>query len=262
MSINQVRDGRSLLITYTSITFKQLRRFGLSVASAKRAMRVRRILPFMEDSTIPCIDARRLWSQLGKPYKRFRDWADHHIKPLLEDKNTSAEISALIETSNSGSPTKNYTLSRNIAAHLAMLAKTAEGWEIRSYFIDMERVVFHMAQHNWSRATVPSKLDRRLHRASCERFGRGNAVKFSTKLQTFLCEVLTGLQSEDVRKKYGKRIRDILEAFPEYQDIYNDAYAFAVFMYECNIKWDVMKPLLKRRHGGKIDLEKLLAPQQ
>lgn len=128
-----VRDGRSLSISHDNITQKQLIEFGLNAESAKRAINVRRVLPYVEDPTIPCIDARGLWSRIGKPHKRFRDWADHYIKPLLIDDNARAEITALEVAGKSGSPTKSYTISRNLAVHLAMQAKTPQGWEIRCY---------------------------------------------------------------------------------------------------------------------------------
>jgi phage anti-repressor protein len=261
MSKSPARDGRSLTISHSNVTFKQLRRFGLSVASAVRAMRVRRVLPYMEDAAIPCIDARKLWSKLGKPHKRFTDWASYHLKGYTDNPNLNAEISVFEDSSKAGKPTKDYILSRNIAAHLAMQANTEQGWEVRSYFLDMERIVFKLAEFNFSRASVPVRLDKRLYVASCIRFGIANSVQYSSKHLNNLCEVLTGLTAGQVRTKYKKTIRDILEGFPEYLDLYNDAHAFAVSLYECNIPWRKIKPLLKKRYSLKIDLKKLQATQ-
>lgn len=262
MSNIQARDGRSLIISHSNISFKQLRRFGLSVASAVRAMRVRRVLPYMEDATVPCIDARKLWSKLGKPHKRFTDWASYHLKGYIDNPKLNAEISVFEDSSKAGKPTKDYTLSRNIAAHLAMQANTDQGWEVRSYFLDMERIVFKLAEFNFSRASVPIRLDKRLYVASRIRFGVANSVQYSSKHLNNLCEVLTGITAGQVRRKYKKTIRDILEGFPEYLDIYNDAHAFAVSLFECSVPWRHIKPLLKKRYNLKIDLKKLLAPQQ
>lgn len=262
MSNIQARNGRSLTISHFNVTFKQLRRFGLSEASAKRAMRVRRVLPYMEDPTIPCIDARKLWSKLGKPHKRFTDWASYHLKGYIDNPKLNAEISVFEDSSKAGKPMKDYTLSRNIAAHLAMQANTDQGWEVRAYFLDMERIVFKLAEFNFSRASVPIRLDKRLYVASCIRFGTANTVKYSSKHLNNLCEVLTGITAGQVRRKYKKTIRGILEGFPKYLDLYNEAYAFAVSLFECNIPWRKIRPLLKKRYSLKIDLEKLLASQQ
>jgi len=258
MSNIQARDGRSLTLSHSNITFKQLHKFGLSVASAKRDIRVRRVLPYMKDPTAICIDARKLWSQLGKPHKRFRDWADHYIKPLLEDTHTSAEISALMEVSKSGSPTKNYKLSRNIAAHLAMQAKTPEGWEVRAYFLDMESIVFKIAEYNNSRAEVPSRLDKRLNHAAIKRAGRTYYVSHVKLLQGNLCKILCGMNAGQIKAKYGKRIRDILQHDLTQLDVYNEAYAIAIRMYAKGTRWAKIEPFLKQYFSGLVNVTELV----
>lgn len=261
MSINQVRDGRSLTIKHSNVTFKQLLRFGLSVSSAKRAMRVRRVLPYMENATIPCIDARRLWSQLGKPHSRFNQWADYHLKPLLNRPKLNTEISVFEDSSKAGKPTKEYTISRYLATHLAMMVDTKQGWDVRDYFIDMERVVFGMAEYNNSRAIVPSKLDKRLTLAAIKRAGRAYYVAHMRKLQDNLCKVLTGMGAGEIKRKYGKRVRDILQQDLAKLDVYNEAYAMSIRMYSRGKTWVQIAPFLKEYFGGSVNVNALIKMQ-
>lgn len=257
-SNKQVRNGRSLTISHDNITQKQLIEFGLSEEAAKRAVYARSVLPYMEDATLPCIDARGLWSKIGKPYKRFRDWADNYVKPILESGVMNAEITAFEDANKSGKPTKNYTISRNLAALLAMQANTEEGHNIRYYFLDMERIVFKLAEYNLSRAVTPVKLDNRLTHATYKRSPQ-KATDHEQMLKSRVCKVLTGLSASEVRLKYRMGIRDVLKNHHDQLDTYNEAYNMAVSMYESGMKWKVTEPVLIQVHGGKIDLEKLMS---
>lgn len=250
------RDGRSLSVRHSNVTHRQLVEFGLSEESAKRAMLVRRVLPYMEDATVPCIDARSLWSRIGKPHKRFNDWANYHIKPMLDNQMLNTEISVFEDNSKSGKPTKDYKLSRNVATHLAMQANTHEGWNIRCYFMDMERIVFKLAEYNQTRVVAPVKLDNRLTHATYKRGLREPSVH-EMKLKSYVCKVVTGLKASEVVAKYGRSVRDLLKHHPDMLDVYNTAYNGAVTMYEDGKKWRNIEPVIAGIYGGKIQLDKL-----
>lgn len=262
MSKSPARDGRSLILTHANVPKKQLIEFSLSDEGAARAVRVRRIIPYKEDPTDPCIDAKGLWSNIGKPYGRFRAWADHYLKPLIGDDTVNAEICAFEDSSKSGKPSKHYKISRNLAVHLAMLANTDEGREIRSYFIDMESIVFKLAEYNLSRVHVPLKVDNRMSHAAYKRKPE-RAPDHERMMKSYVCKVLTGLSAKEVQLKYRMGIRDVLRNHPDYLDMYSEAYTMGVAMYEADKMWAAdIEPLLKQVYGGKIDLEKLLEPQQ
>ena len=251
------RDGRSLAVRHSNVSHRQLVEFGLSEESARRAMLVRRVLPYMEDATIPCIDAERLWVRIGKPYKRFRAWAEQYIKPLLEDVKLNAQISAFEDSSKAGKPSKHYLISRSLAAHLAMLANTEEGHEIRCYFLDMEKIVFKLAEYNQTRVIAPVKLDNRLTHATYKR-GLLEPSVHEMKLKSYVCKVLTGLKASEVMAKYGQSVRDLLKHNPDALDVYNTAYNGAVTMYEDGKKWKTIEPVISGIYGGKIQLDKIL----
>jgi len=257
-----IRNGRSLTLSHSNVPEKQLIEFGLSEEAAKRAMRVRSDFPYKEDPTHPCIDGRNLWAKIGKPHKQFHVWADHYLKPLVNAETVNVEITTFEDASKAGKPVKHYTLSRNLALQLAMQARTPEGWEIRCYFIDMESIVFRLAEYNTSRAVVPVKLDNRLTHAAFRQNPK-KAITIDIRFKSNLCEALTGLTTEDFKTKYGERVRDYLKRNLAMLDVYNEAYTMAVAMYESGKRWAAdIEPLLKQVYGGKIDLEKLLAPQQ
>ena len=132
------RDGRSLISTINTVPTSTMLTLGLTLSQAKRIIRVRHVLPLVDDRRAPCLDARKLWERIGKPHGRFRNWADAYIKPLLGGASANAELSAFEKRGRPGKPSKEYTLSRYVAAHLAMMANTSEGADIRDYFLDME----------------------------------------------------------------------------------------------------------------------------
>lgn len=261
MSKYPARDGRSLILNHANVPEKQLIEFGLSEEAAKRAIAVRNVLPFMEDPTVPRIDARSLWSRIGKPQARFNEWAKYHIKPLLDANKLNTEISLFEKANKRGKPTTDYSISRDLAAKFAMQAGTKEGDNIRSYFLDMERIAIKLVEYNYSRVHGPVKADNRMSHAAYKRKPE-RATDHERMMKSYVCKVLTGLLAGEVKLKYRKGIRDVLRNHPAQLERYTEALNMAVSMYESGMMWVEIEPILTRVHGGKIDLEKLLAPQQ
>lgn len=145
------RNGRSLLFTVNDVPASKLLLVGFTKDEADTILKVRRVLPYEQDSKTPSVDARKLWENIGKPYSRFNTWAAFYIKPRLTA-GTSVEISAFEDRSKPGRPAKQYTLSRDLAASLAMRVNTSEGEYIRRYFLLMERAAVRLADYNPIRA--------------------------------------------------------------------------------------------------------------
>ncbi|SHL94188.1 antA/AntB antirepressor family protein [Vreelandella subglaciescola] len=161
------RNGRSIV---TDINHAPKKTLTLTLCftqeQADRMMKVRRVLPIVEDRQEPQIDARKLWEKIGKPHGRFRDWAEDYIKSLLgNDAEKSARFQGEIEVEESlVGKRKNvkqidYKLSRDVAAKLAMQANTVEGDEIRQYFLDMEECVLRLSKHQPERVQSLIQLD-------------------------------------------------------------------------------------------------------
>ena len=233
------RTGISLLETSNTATTATMLTLGFSESQAKRMMRVRRILPMMEDSKAPCIDAQKLWEKVGKPHGRFRNWVNSYIKPILEDQELNAEISAFEDVTKPGKPSKHYMISRDLAANLAMMARTSEGNEIRQYFIDMERLAVRLADHMDIRVDAIIGTDNKVTRQAY--VGAGNsakeglisrgavaeeAKKLEIRIKSIVREVVSGFTREKYISLFGNRsLRDVLDT----QDLqrYAQCYEFA-----------------------------------
>lgn len=232
------RTGASLLQTINDATTSTILTLGFKPEQAARMLRVRRVLPLLEDTKTPQIDARKLWERIGKPQGRFRDWAANYVKPLLERPELSAEISALTVKAR-GTPRIDYLLSRDVAAQLAMQARTPEGEEIRVYFLDMERLALRLSEHMGIRVAAivgtDNKVTHTLTRRTAEHVKLGKvdgpvrvvSIERERLLKSTICEVLTGHSTSYWRETFGKGIRDMLnpEDLLQYSKCYETAWA-------------------------------------
>ena len=240
------RTGKSLLETSNTVSTATMLTLGFSESQAKRMKRVRRTLPMMEDSKAPCIDARKLWEHLGKPHKRFNMWADSYIKPILGSNSINAEISAKVTEVKQVRPRIDYVVSRDLAAHLAMMARTSEGNEIRQYFLDMERLAVRLADHMDIRVDAIIGTDNKVtHQAYV---GAGNAAKRGIisrgeityvaksrekRIKGIVREVLSGFSRTEYIAIFGDRnFRDMLDTKDLHR--YAQCYEFASNLFAMN----------------------------
>lgn len=237
---------------------------GFTEEQANNMIKVRRILPVSEDVSIPVINARKLWELIGKPHKRFRDWADFHIKKRIDAGGLSAEISALT-THKSGSPQIDYNLSRNIASSLAMMANTPEGENVRRYFIDMETLALRLAEGFHLRVTELAKRDDQVkHHAHKQVALKAKGTKPSKaaiqkealetykEFQRIVCQVVTGYQPSEWRAACkNKGIRDILDMRD--LSIYADAHLVAVTLFMAGNELAEVRHVLQMSFANKID---------
>lgn len=220
----------------------------------------------MEDRRAPCLDGRKLWERIGKPHSRFRNWADHYIRPMMERSGTNAEICAFEKKGRPGKPSKEYTLSRDVAASLAMMANTPEGEDIRAYFLDMEDLAQHLAVHLGVRVTAIVDTDAQVthmfHKragddAKAGRIAKGAVCSVATKREKLLkgvvCEVLTGHSTAYWRETFGRGVRDVLDT--EDARLYAKCYesARAVIESRLIITQEKLRKFLAASYGGRVD---------
>lgn len=139
------RTGRSLMTTPQACPKATMLTLGLSEESAERVAACRRVLPYVQDHEMPCLDARKLWERIGKPWGKFASWCEHEQRTFSVFMEKGQIEKREIPTK--GRPRIDYMISRDCAAHLAMLAGTAEGDRIRAYFLDMEALVLKLASY-------------------------------------------------------------------------------------------------------------------
>ncbi len=261
------RTGISLVQTVQTATTHRMVTLGFTPEQAARIIRVRRVLPLVEDRHCPSIDARKLWEKIGKPHGRFNDWAAAYIKPLMHRADLTTEISVL-KTPVRGTARIDYRLSRDIAAHLCMLTNTAEGALVRGYFLDMEdlalRLVTHGAVRVWAIVGIDNSVTHLMHKragddAKAGRISRaavrGTALDRERLLKATVCEVLTGHAPGYWRTTHGRSVRDVLDT--EDLHIYSQCYETARAAIEtgANSRPALIK-YLRKPYGGRVSSAK------
>lgn len=273
-----IRDGRTLQTDLNKLPKKTLTSaFEFNEEHASRMMKVRQILPFHEDigRTTPDHSARKLWELIGKPYGRFRRWAEDYIIHEMDKQETSARNGAKdfssqivkVYEQTKGRYKVDYLLSRDLASDLAMLARTSEGAEVRAYYRDMEECNLKLERYRPIRKDQLTEIDRQVYHAAVSLKGSKLFAEETRKFMTsMVAEVISGMRAREWREALneipgakGKGIRDILTG----QDIqsYRDAYKFAASLFITGTTdRDQIESVVHQLHGGSVDPFKYILP--
>lgn len=259
------RTGRSLMTTPQACPKATMLTLGLSEGAAERIAACRRVLPYVEESERPYFDARKLWERIGKPWGKFASWCEHEqrtFSAFMEKGQVEKR-----ETPTKGRPRIDYLISRDCAAHLAMLAGTAEGNLIRSYFLDMEALALKLAAYMPTRAKSIITIDNEVTHTARVRAGRLAkdgmvsksevsliATDMECNLKTITCEVVTGYSAGAFAEQFGGRVRDVL--VPDDLDIYARAYDVAAALFRAGASSEQIKNTLRVSFGGRVDTGK------
>lgn len=211
---------------------------GFSQEQADRIVNTRRVLPYVEDRNAPALDARKLWERIGKPEGQFTKWTARGVADLLGEFALKGQVVEVV-TPTKGRPRLDYLLSRDCAAHLAMLARTAEGDAIRAAFLDMEELAMKLVTYGPVRGHKLGALGDKLH-SLC--IGRAHDLKKAAdttkrrtsedlKSSTFraVCRALTGHRPSHWEHATGRAFRDALS--PQDLDRYVDALVKALAFF-------------------------------
>jgi len=267
------RTGNSLLKTTNTAPTALMVTVGFTPEQAARVIRVRRVLPLVEDRKAPCVDARKLWEKVGKPYGRFNAWADSCIKPLTKRLNPFTGISVKVTPVKVGRPRTDYTLSRDLAANLAMMANTVEGDDVRAYFLDMEDLASRLTAHLAIRVSAVVAIDSKVTHMFTQKAGdkvkageltkaqvRSAALEKEKLLKSFVCQVVTGQPTDYWRETFGRGVRDVLDT--DDIQIYSQCYETACSLVKGGFPTRAaMLPVLTPSYGGRVNAVKYL-PQR
>lgn len=266
-----IRSGRSIQTDLNRLPKKTLTMvFGFTEEQAGRMMRVRNMLPVNEDigRTTPDHSARKLWELIGKPYGQFNRWVEYYIKPSMVGTDTSiqnrtedfsGQIVRVYEQTK-GRHKVDYLLSRDVASDLAMLARTPEGADVRTYYRDMEECNLKLERYRPIRKDQLTKIDRQLYHAAISLTGSKQFADETRRFMTsMVAEVISGMSASEWREALqqvpgakGKGIRDILTG----HDIqtYRDAYQFAASLFITGTTdRDQIESMVHQMHGGSVD---------
>jgi len=172
------------------------------------------------------VDARELYEFLGV-HHRYRDWIKNTIRDYRFKEGE--DFCTFFSESSGGRPSKEYTLSLDMAKELSMVAKTEKGRKARKYFIKCEKIARRteaiMLAGIETRKTLTDKIkdsneNERMH---------GHAYSTYTKLAYKLCgiefvkqenfrDTLTKEQLAKVENAEGM-IKAMLDMGKEYQSI-------------------------------------------
>lgn len=245
MSKTTKRTGKSLTFTVAKCPKATLITIGFTEQEASLMMSARRVIPFVENRREPIIDARKLWERIGKPEGRFNDWAGRGAAEVLRRFAQKSEAIQVL-TPTKGRPRIDYLLSRDAAAHLAMMADTPEGEAIRDYFLLMEDAALRLARYMPIRAGLITEADNALTHATKKQ--AGDMVKagviprdafkiISTEndkmIKSLVCKILTGYTAGEWKAKAGRRIRDSLSN--AHLDLYARCFDTAVTLFTAGV---------------------------
>lgn len=244
---------------------------GFTEEQTERMAKVRRILPFVDSRTTPCIDARKLWECIGKPEGKFSNWVARGASEVFHRFGKKSEVVERLE-STKGRPRIDYILSRDCAAHLAMRANTDEGDFVRDYFLDMEELAMKLHKYTPLRGSMITTIDNQVAKQAFVVAGNKakagelpkNLVKseaFNTQktLMSLVCRVMTGLSAGEWRAKVGKGIRDVL--CPEDLNQYARAYDLASMLQTAGKSLGEIEETLKANFGNSIQVDDYLTEQ-
>lgn len=256
------RTGKSFDHTPANCPKHVMQTLSFTEEQTERMIRVRRILPFVESRTEPCIDARKLWENIGKPWGKFPSWTDHETETFsvfMEKGEVTAHT-----TATKGRPRTDYSLSRNCSAHLAMMAKTTEGDAVRSYLLDMEELALKLIRYTPIRSSMLTSIDNQVaHQAfviAGEKAKSGElpksivsqkAMEMRASLMSLVCRVMTGLSASEWRAAIGRPIRDSLTADDLNQ--YSRAYDSALTMLTGDMTLSQIEAVLNQAFGNSVD---------
>lgn len=264
--MSNTRTGASVRHTPSNCPSRLAITCGFTDEQAQRMIRVRRVLRYSEDRTTPYLDARKLWGRIGKPQGKFANWIQRDLKPIADRTGNISQIREIL-TPTERRPRKDYLLSRDMAAVLAMLADTREGDEVRSYFLDMEELALKLAERVPLRVSLIKENDNAAtsylrkyngEKAKAGKLGRGDVIAKSTEqerhLKSMVCEVLTGFPSQAWRDTLGKGIRDTLETSD--LAVYANAYSTAICIMKAGRNRADVRSILLPSFENRIDPHK------
>ncbi|MEB5628433.1 phage antirepressor KilAC domain-containing protein [Staphylococcus capitis] len=96
------------------------------------------------------ISARQLYDELGLT-RRFSAWAEQNFKRFVKDKDYTSVLTSTVVNNGAKRQLQDYALSLDMAKHIALMSGTDKGYEIRDYFIEVEKAYRNNPIQNLSR---------------------------------------------------------------------------------------------------------------
>lgn len=172
----------------------------------------------LDDTSDFVIDARKLWEELGKPQKHFRNFAERNIRQICS-KGSEYEVShKLGHKEKGGRPEVDYMLTIDGAKSVCLTVGNNKNYKeefrqtgkiIRSYFILVEKILKeheiwsitrHSSKEGWKELEVA--LTENLLRSNFDSSDRAFFIREANMINV----ALTGLKAHEIRLE--KHVKD------------------------------------------------------
>lgn len=90
----------------------------------------------INNETVNAVNARDLWMYLGSK-RQFANWIHQRLAGFVEGRDFT--VNKNVRGKNGRFQPADYMISLDVAKHLAMLERNAQGYRIRQYFIEVEK---------------------------------------------------------------------------------------------------------------------------
>lgn len=137
------------------ITFDQMVvKLGMSAEEAATILNYRERFALLEGEDKAKVNLSDLWEALDQPYTKFSVWLVQVVEPFA--KSLQVEISSYREKRKGryGQPKVNHFIDTETAKHIALMANSEAGFQIRNYFITVEKLFNSMVKHNALRVDI------------------------------------------------------------------------------------------------------------
>lgn len=144
-------------------------------------------IDFKDDSAV--VSARDLYKSL-EVKTRFSQWVEQNFKMFKENEDFSSVVTTTQQNQYGGvKKLQDYAVSIRMAEHLAMMSKTSKGYEVREYFIQVEKD-FNSPEKIMARALLLA--DKKVHKLEAQIEADKPKVIFADAVNASQTSILVG----------------------------------------------------------------------
>lgn len=142
----------------------------------------------LNDSQEPVVSARQLHKTL-EVKTRFSQWVEQNFKMFQETEDFTSVVGTTVVNNGAVREIQDYAVTIRMAEHLAMMSKTPKGYEVREYFIQVEKD-FNSPEKIMARALLMA--DKKVHQLEAKIEADRPKVLFAEAVSASHTSILVG----------------------------------------------------------------------
>lgn len=142
----------------------------------------------LNDSQEPVVSARQLHKTL-EVKTRFSQWVEQNFKMFQETEDFTSVVGTTVVNNGAVREIQDYAVTIRMAEHLAMMSKTPKGYEVREYFIQVEKD-FNSPEKIMARALLMA--DKKVHQLEAKIEADRPKVLFAEAVSASHSSILVG----------------------------------------------------------------------